>query len=243
MTGKREFWCLPTWLETFCGNRMQRKWQEEYGHAYHPGNTLKEMYIRVSEIIIRIAEHAQRPQNAFDYQATIVDQNIVNAWSYPGGKLFISKALIDAIDCCDLSECQGVERDDVLAAVVAHEIAHVAIGHWRKKIELSLSLRMGQGLSLLALGVSICFMDRLAQSKNIVWCSFCALLFFTYRKYVEDQEERVCQRSRNMEHEADKYGIKLMHEAGYKMQASLIALKVLSQASHSHVKRLRFPLA
>ncbi|MHB0913637.1 MAG: M48 family metalloprotease [Armatimonadota bacterium] len=54
----------------------------------------------------------------FEYTFKIVDDKEVNAFSLPGGFIYINKGLIDC-----------VQSDDELAAVIAHEIAHIAHHH------------------------------------------------------------------------------------------------------------------
>jgi predicted Zn-dependent protease len=55
---------------------------------------------------------------AFKYTFKVVDDKDVNAYSLPGGFIYVHKGLIDA-----------VHSDDELAGVLAHEIAHAAHHH------------------------------------------------------------------------------------------------------------------
>jgi Zn-dependent protease with chaperone function len=57
----------------------------------------------------------------FNYTFKIVDDKAINAFSIPGGYVFINKGLIDY--------CQS---DDELAAVMAHECSHIAHHHIMK---------------------------------------------------------------------------------------------------------------
>ncbi|HOK54837.1 MAG TPA: M48 family metalloprotease, partial [Armatimonadota bacterium] len=54
----------------------------------------------------------------FDYQFKVVDNEDINAFSLPGGIIYIYSGLIDF-----------VETDDELAGVLAHEIAHASHHH------------------------------------------------------------------------------------------------------------------
>ena len=71
---------------------------------------------RVMKIIKRVAPYTQRP--AMEYQSKILGDPGINAFSLPGGYAYVTKGLLDA-----------VESDDELAAVVAHEMAHVCLMH------------------------------------------------------------------------------------------------------------------
>ena len=48
------------------------------------------------------------------WEIVLIDDNAVNAWSLPGGKLAVNKGVL-----------RYVANEDELAAVVAHEIGHV----------------------------------------------------------------------------------------------------------------------
>jgi hypothetical protein len=80
---------------------------------------------RISTIIEQIRPFTQKPRQV--YAAKIVGPKDpkagpeINAFSLPGGYLYYTKDLIDA-----------VESDDELAAVTAHEMAHVCLNHARK---------------------------------------------------------------------------------------------------------------
>lgn len=60
-------------------------------------------------------------RDAFDWEIKITNDNTLNAWALPGGKLAINKGLLRHID--DPSE---------LAAVIAHEMAHAEFSHGLK---------------------------------------------------------------------------------------------------------------
>jgi len=68
--------------------------------------------------------HAQTPlaDRPFDFE--IVADPSVNAFSIPGGHIYVNQGLIGAVD-----------KADELAAVMAHEIAHVVARHVLKQID------------------------------------------------------------------------------------------------------------
>lgn len=57
------------------------------------------------------------------YQFVVIDSKVVNAFAAPGGVIFISRALLDILD-----------NEAELAAVLAHEVGHVAEKHALKSI-------------------------------------------------------------------------------------------------------------
>lgn len=63
------------------------------------------------------------PRKAFKYTFKVVDDKDVNAYSLPGGFIYVHKGLLDF-----------VQSDDELAAVLAHEVAHAAHHHMMELI-------------------------------------------------------------------------------------------------------------
>jgi hypothetical protein len=78
------------------------------------------------------------PMN-FDYTFKVVDDKSVNAFSLPGGIIYINKGLLDY-----------VQSDDELAAVIAHEIAHSSHRHVRSLMKEQSKLQSSLMLILLA---------------------------------------------------------------------------------------------
>ena len=63
-----------------------------------------------------LAQFSDKPETFGGYHFLIMETEDVNAFSAPGGLIFISRGMIG---CC--------QNEDALAAVLAHEI-----GHWKK---------------------------------------------------------------------------------------------------------------
>ena len=71
-----------------------------------------------------LAVHSLRPETFKGYQFAVVDNSTPTAMSAPGGFVFVSTALI-----------QQAKSEDELAAVLAHEIAHIGLFHAQKTIK------------------------------------------------------------------------------------------------------------
>jgi len=71
---------------------------------------------KINKIIARLTPHTERP--AMQYQVKLVADPGINAFSLPGGFIYVTKGLMDA-----------VESEDELAAVIGHEMAHVCLKH------------------------------------------------------------------------------------------------------------------
>jgi predicted Zn-dependent protease len=75
---------------------------------------------KLNEMMQKIVAVSDMPQ--LPYQVTLIHTNIVNACAMPGGQMIVFQGLYDGKDAL-------VMDDDELAAVMAHEIAHVCCRH------------------------------------------------------------------------------------------------------------------
>lgn len=139
-------------------------------------------YVRmVGDRLARVA-----PRQDVPFQLTVIDDpDTVNAFALPGGHVYVYTGL--------LKIC---ENEAELAAVIAHEIAHVAAYHHGE----SLTRQMGyQTLASLALGEQP---DRIAAlAANLIGAGISA----SY--------------SREQERQADGLGMEMLWRAGYRPEA------------------------
>lgn len=80
----------------------------------------------LNEIGTYLARFSTQPETFGGYRFAVVDSNEVNAFAAPGGLILITRALY-----------RTAENEDQLAAVLAHEIAHVALRHGMNAIQQS----------------------------------------------------------------------------------------------------------
>ena len=78
---------------------------------------------RVNRIGARVARASQRPN--LNYRFHIIQDKEINAYSAPGGHIYITTALLN------------LANDDELASVLSHEVGHVAARHSLKTIQQS----------------------------------------------------------------------------------------------------------
>ncbi len=74
---------------------------------------------RLAGVVDKLRPATQKPY--LSYQLKVVESREINAFSLPGGYLYFTQGLLAA-----------VESDDELAAVAAHEMAHVCLMHSRR---------------------------------------------------------------------------------------------------------------
>ncbi|MBI4238154.1 MAG: M48 family metalloprotease [Deltaproteobacteria bacterium] len=85
-----------------------------------------EMVARVQGILHRVAAVSDLP--ALPYEIHVVPSSIANAGCYPGGKIIMFEGIWD--------KKKGFvrkDKEDELASIVAHEVAHAAKRHWARR--------------------------------------------------------------------------------------------------------------
>ncbi len=94
---------------------------------------------RVEKILDRIVNVCDRKDIV--YFIKILDDDIMNAVSLPGGYVYVFKGILDHVD-----------NDDQLAGVIAHEVGHITAKHSIKRLQASYAAMVAQILSTQANG-------------------------------------------------------------------------------------------
>lgn len=89
----------------------------------------------VDQVIARLAPHAATP--GFTFRATVVDDDTVNAFALPGGRMVIFSGLI-----------REASSPDQVAGVLAHEMAHVTLRHGLRNVAHRAGLMLAVSLLL-----------------------------------------------------------------------------------------------
>lgn len=117
VTGQEETYYYTTEQEVSIGAATARQVEKELKPAEDP--LLQE---RVRVIGEKIASVSDRKD--ITYYFKVLDDEEVNAFALPGGFIYVNKGLLE-----------HVERDDELAAVLAHEVGHVVARHGIKRLQ------------------------------------------------------------------------------------------------------------
>lgn len=146
----------------------------------------------VAGIVGRLVTVSDNPGQV--YQISILDSPVINAFALPGGYLYVSRGLL------------AVANDSAeLAAVIAHEMAHVTANHGvlrqQREAEAELAGRV----------VSDVLSDKAAGQRALA-----------------RGQVALAQFSRNQELEADAIGIAAMGEAGFDPYAAADFQKAMS---------------
>ena len=146
-----------------------------FGGEYRSPATLR----LLTEVTERLVKAGERPDQS--YVVTLLDSPVVNAFALPNGRLYATRGLVAL--AADTSE---------IAAVLAHEIAHVTLTHANARTELELRAQLVSKVVADVLNDPATGMQLQSQSR------------FALAKF-----------SREQEFEADAAGVKTLARAGY----------------------------
>ena len=149
----------------------------------------------VDQLLAHLAPASDTPTEP--YRVTLLDTPVVNAFALPSGDIFVTRGLLALAG--DGSE---------LAAVMAHEIAHISAGHAAKRHELEQRGKLFAQVS-----------DRLLARPDDA------------QEYDARTKLTVARFSRDQEFEADKIGIRTVAKAGYDPYAASRFLEKLGRWS------------
>lgn len=152
---------------------------------------------RVENIAARIFD-ATGMRDTFDFSVTLFESEVVNAFAVPGGKIAVFTGIWDP-------KKGLVSGDDELAAVIAHETAHVVCRHSTE----AMTKQMPMQLVLSGLGVFA------ATQEDSRWQTVADSAFQLYNGLV------VPKYSRTDEFEADSVSMQYMARAGFDPAAAV----------------------
>ncbi|UYN98467.1 MAG: M48 family metalloprotease [Devosia sp.] len=171
------------------GRREHPRIIAAYGGVYED----RQAEIMVARIVGRLLAAANQPNAQF--QVTILDTSEVNAFALPGGYIYVTRGILALAS--DTSE---------LAAVLAHEIAHVTLRHARARTDKT---RTTQIVDRVITGIFGGDTSTDATANRT--------------------RESLAAFGQGQELEADKEGIKFAGKAGYDPQAAARFLGVMSR--------------
>ncbi len=150
---------------------------------------------------------ADRVEN-FEWEFNVVDDNSINAWAMPGGKVVVYTGILPV-----------TQNTEGLAVVMGHEIAHAIARHGNE--------RMSQALALQGAGMTL---EVLTQEKPGV-----ARDIFMQSMGIGGQLGMLAY-SRRHESEADRMGLIFMAMAGYDPREAPKFWQRMSDASQGQAR-------
>ena len=167
-------------------------------------NTALEAYL--NRICKAIVVNSPRPDIYKGYYVAILDTNEINAFATPGGHIFVTRGLI----AC-------AQTEDALAAVIAHEIAHIQLRHALTSIRNARYANAAISGALAGIG------DTAANTVN----ELTSIMGTSVDEIITTMV--VKGYSKNDELAADKEALSLLAAAGYDPSAMLGMLEILKE--------------
>ena len=162
---------------------------------------------RVGKLIafaaMETTREGDRPSPIAGWHFAIVEADTINAFAAPGGYIFVTSAAVAA-----------ARSEDELAAILAHEVAHVVRGHALGSIKKS----RWAGVAKTALDASVELDEKaLGDLTNV------------FEGAMDDIVDSLLVKgySRDTEFEADKVGVRILASAGYDPNALIAYLETL----------------
>ena len=175
---------------------------------------------RICETLVM---NSEKPYLYKGYYVVILDTDEINAMATPGGHIFVSRGLIECTD-----------SEDALAAVLAHEIAHIQLGHSIQAIKASrvraavsdttravavtsiatVNTRSGQVLSDREMADLLEAVNTFSDASNEVFKTLVNTGF-----------------SKDQEFDADEKALYILQDAGYDPYAMLDMLSQIEESS------------
>lgn len=189
-THEEETYFYSTDKEIKIGESLSRRIESEFKPDNDP---------LIQQHINNIGQQLARENERKDlrYYFKVLDVKDINAVALPGGYVYIFKGLWEKI-----------EKDDAkIAAVLAHEIAHIAARHSIKRIQASLGVNVLSVLIAVSSGS-----DQYSKSKAMAGIGELMLAY-----------------SREDELQADFLATKYMSQSEYNLSAVLDVLQILQE--------------
>lgn len=191
VTGKNEIRVISEKAEVTMGETHYPSMQQLQGGLYLVDPDLQVYVNKVGQKLARLSDRPNLP-----YEFVVLNDSTLNAWALPGGKIAIYRGLLFEL-----------KNEAELAAVLAHEIVHVAAGHTAQRMQQDLVLE--GAITGLDLVLETSEFRGLAVDTASV---FSNLLSSGY--------------SRSQELQADHYGMVYMKRAGYDPTAAVSLQKM-----------------
>jgi predicted Zn-dependent protease len=203
VTGERHLQFYDTAWEQEVGAQMYAPMKQSEGGDFVLDPALTSYVQQVGE---RLAQQARR-KDELEFQFSIINSSVPNAWALPGGKIVVNRGLLVALD----SEAE-------LAAVLGHEIVHADAAHGARGQSKGVLTQVGTVAGMIVIGTTLD--SPAARQLGMLVPSLGAQLIT--QKYGRDAER-----------EADYYGMHYMAEAGYDAEGAVSLQRTFLELSES----------
>ena len=184
------------------------------------GNLQMTSYL--NKICETLVMNSDKPYLFKGYYVVILDTDEINAMATPGGHIFVSRGLIDCTD-----------SEDALAAVIAHEVAHVQLGHSVSAIKAS---RVRAAVSSTTKAVAVTSIAVANERTGVKLSNKQMEKVMEAVDTFSDMSNEVVKTlvntgfSKEQEFEADKNALYILQSAGYDPYAMLDMLAQIDES-------------
>ena len=166
----------------------------------------------VGQVIVSVSDN---PETFGGYHFAVIESDEINAVSAPGGFVFISRGLL-----------WRLKDEDSLAAVLAHEVAHVV---HRDGVSVISNSNLFSALTDATKQAAAVGMSKSAMPVEL------GPLTEMFSRSVADLSEKllVTGYDRSQEYKADEYAVELLRRAGYRTDSLAKALQVIQASAET----------
>ncbi len=191
VTGERNLQFYGSDWEMEVGAQMYAPLKQSQGGEFILDPALTDYVKSVGQ---RLAANARRAEE-LDFEFSIINSSIPNAWALPGGKIVINRGLLTEL----ASEAE-------LAAVLGHEIVHADAAHGARAQSKGVLTQVGTVAGMIVVGTTLD--SPTARDLGMLVPTVGAQMLT--QKYGRDAER-----------EADEYGMLYMAESGYEPKGAV----------------------
>jgi len=182
--------------------------------AYKPYTANPELTRYLNRICQTIVINSVQPVIFKDYSVIVLDSQEFNAFSSPGGHIFVTRLIVET-----------AASEDMLSAVIAHELAHVMLKH---SISIIDDFRLNDEMAVLA-----------EKARTLSGNTEAAMRLMNFRNSVSAVIDVLFKNgySQAQEFEADREAAALLAAAGYYPGALVEMFKLLQQVQPSQKEK------
>lgn len=203
-TGAAAFTLLSWEEERQMGAEAAPQFTEQYGGEV-PNRQLQAY---VHDIGQSMADVVEEGVPDLEWEFTLLNTDVINAFALPGGKVFFTRGLAEKLT----NEAQ-------MAGVLGHEIGHVTARHGNQRISKQIGFNVLLAGAAIAVGVADEDSDLRTYGK------------FAVPAMAIGGNIVMLQYGRNEELEADMLGMRYMSKVGYDPKGQRQVMQVLAEAS------------
>ncbi|MFC1563157.1 M48 family metalloprotease [candidate division KSB1 bacterium] len=200
ITGKRQFMLISEGEELKIGANYSPQVTYEYGGSFKDDELNK----YINEVGNKLAVTSHRPE--LDYHFTVINSSIINAFAVPGGYIYITRGMLDA-----------VHNEAELAGVLGHEIGHITARHSAAQMSKAMGFQY-----LLMAGLTIDQMyhksRKAEQIRNVIALGSSVIFQMVSLGY-----------GRENEFQADHLGVEYMRNTRYNPEGMIGVMEIIEK--------------